>query len=463
MAPRPTPGIALRPAKDLRARADRAATRAARPKIGSPRARFLHEQRRRVVSRLVPTLAAFALGSGAAAFGDLVTGGTASRTTAVAEGVTSVVIASLAAIAALTRRRVAVLHAVTVAGGLAHVVGWSIVQSVTGGAKSPYALAVPFGVAVLTVLVPLPWQLALVVTAAGAVGLALAAPGAPLAAFVVFAVLFAGSVVLARQRRRRDLVAFRRIQRVASVAKLRRVQDELVVVEKLEALLVLVGGMAHEMNNALTVSTAYTDRIRASAESDPAGVLSAAERVSKSLDRIRTTIERLRRFASAEEQVLEPADVCAIVDFALESAVGRSRAGIEIERHYEDGLGPVACHVSALAEALVQVAKNAVEAMPEGGTLRVRARREGDHVVLSIADEGKGIPKEQLSRVFDPFFAREEGEEVADGRVLPALPGKPGLGLSTVYGIVRAIGGEVRLASDVGKGTEVTILLPVSS
>lgn len=451
---RPPPAIALAPANALRARADRAANRAAVPRVGTPRARFLYEQRRRVTSRLVPTLAAFALAAGAAALGDLpaaLRGDALARTTALAEGATAILIAALAVTAYLTRARVAVLHAITLAAGLAHVAGFSVVQAATGGARSPYALAVPFGVAILTVLVPLPWQLALVITVAGALGLGLAAPGAPAAAFVVFAALFAGSVVLARQRRRRDLVAFRRIQRVAaSVAKLRRVQDELLVVEKLEAMRVLVGGMAHELNNALTVSVAYTERVRTLASHDPEGVVAASQRVSASLERIRSTVERLRRFALAGEQVLEPADVCAIADFALDSAC-RTRADVLVERTYEEDLGPVSCHVAALAEALVQIARNAVDAMPKGGTLRAHVRRVGAHVVLSVADEGEGIPEPELARVFDPFFAREE------------LPGRPGLGLSAVYGIVRAMGGEVGIASEVGKGTTVTLRLPVQA
>lgn len=456
------------PAKALRARAARAADRAAQP--GSPRARFVRDRKRRLAVRLIPTLGVFALAAGAAAVGDVlfpspdVALASVIRTTSLAESYTAIALAALTLMAAIGRRRVVVLHTVAVLGAIAHIVGWSVVQDATGGARSPYALAAPFGVAMIMVLVPLPWQLALLVTGAGALATVLAAPSLPLPAFVVFAMLFAGSVVLARQRRRRELGAFRRAQRIAgAVAKLRRMQDELVVVEKLEALRVLVGGMAHELNNALTVSTSYVERIRQVADEDPVATRDAADRVSSSLDRIRKTIDRLHRFAMAEDQVLEPADVCALVDFALESAVGRARAGIIVDRAYDEGLGPVACHVATLAEALVQVARNAVEAMPGGGTVHVRVRRDGGHVLVSVTDEGQGIPKERLARVFDPFFARDEAETLTGSRVLPPMPGRSGLGLSAVYGIVRAIDGEVRIESEVGKGTCVTIALPVSS
>jgi signal transduction histidine kinase len=279
---------------------------------------------------------------------------------------------------------------------------------------------------------------------------------------VLFALVGAGGYGIARTRRRRALVSFRRVERLAAaVARMRRVQEQLVVVEKLEALRVLVGGMAHELINALAVSLASTEQIAKVAERDPAAAVKAANRAQGGLVRIRATIDRLKRFAMADEQVLEPADVCAMLDFALESAIGRARSGVAIERRYEDGIGAVECHVAALAEALFQVAKNAIESMPKGGTVRASVRRAGDRVVLAVADEGQGIPPQRLAKVFDPFYARESNDTTfTGGRVLAGLPGRSGLGLSAVYGIVAAMGGKVEIESEVGKGTEVSIVLP---
>jgi two-component system NtrC family sensor kinase len=165
------------------------------------------------------------------------------------------------------------------------------------------------------------------------------------------------------------------------------------------------------------------------------------------LARIRRTVDRLKRFAMAAEGTLEPADVGAMLDFALESAIGRARSGVVIERAYDPGVGPIDCHVAALAEALFQIARNAVEAMPGGGTIQAIVRNEGDRVVLAVADEGRGIPQDQLARVFDPFYSRAQGQ-------------KSGLGLSAVYGLVSALGGSVEIHSAVGKGTEVAIRMP---
>jgi signal transduction histidine kinase len=127
---------------------------------------------------------------------------------------------------------------------------------------------------------------------------------------------------------------------------------------------------------------------------------------------------------------------------------------------YEDGIGQVECHIGALAEALFQVAKNAVESMPKGGTVRASARRDGDRIVLSVADEGAGIPPARLAKVFDPFYARDTVDTLTGGRLLPPLPGKSGLGLSAVCGLIASMGGKVEMESEVGKGTVVSTLMP---
>jgi signal transduction histidine kinase len=301
-----------------------------------------------------------------------------------------------------------------------------------------------------------------VVALMGGVAMFVSCPGAPPSAFVVFLLLGFGGYTIARTRRKRSLLAFRRMERLAgAVARIRRVQEQLVMVEKLEALRVLVGGMAHEINNALAVSLAMTDQVIKVAErNDPAAVVKAAQRAQGGLVRIRATIDRLRRFAMAEESVLEPADVTAMVFFALERALGRARSGVIIDRAYDDGIGSVECHVGALAEALFQVAKNAIESMPKGGTVRASARRDRDRVILAVADEGNGIPPARLAKVFDPFYARDTVDTLTGGRLLPPLPGKSGLGLSAVYGLVASMGGKVEIESEVGKGTVVSIILP---
>lgn len=452
--------VSLPTAKDLRERANRVGERAAL--AGTPRTRFLREQRRRVVARLLPTLAMLAVGTGVAALTDLLSDHPGSRWVSLAQGLTATVLATLALATNVARRNLVALTTIALLGAGALSVGWGAVAYFTGGVTSPYALAIPLGITVLVVTLPLPPRLAPMVALMGGIAMFLSCAGAPPSAYVVFVLLGFGGYTIARTRRKRSLLAFRRMERLAgAVARIRRVQEQLVMVEKLEALRVLVGGMAHEINNALAVSLAMTDQVVKLAErNDPAAVVKAAHRAQGGLMRIRATIDRLRRFAMAEESVLEPADVTAMLDFALESAIGRARSGVIVDRDYDEAIGQVECHVGALAEALFQVAKNAIESMPKGGTVRASARREGDRVILAVADEGNGIPPARLAKVFDPFYARDTVDTFTGGRILPPLPGKSGLGLSAVYGLVASMGGKVEIRSEVGKGTEVAIVLP---
>ena len=149
----------------------------------------------------------------------------------------------------------------------------------------------------------------------------------------------------------------------------------------------------------------------------------------------------------AESGVLEPADVGAMLDFALESAVGRARSAIIIERSYDADAGPLLVHVSALAEALFQVVRNAVESMPSGGLIKASVRRMGDNVILGVSDQGTGIAPEELAKVFDPYYSRGGAN-------------KAGMGLSAVYGLVRSLGGTIEIHSTLGRGTEVAIVMP---
>jgi signal transduction histidine kinase len=450
--------MSLPAAKDLRERAARAGERAAL--VGTPRQRYLREQRHRLASRLLPIVAFIAVATGAAAVSDLLQSPPVSRWLSLAQGLTATALAAVAALTLVFRKSLDALVALAAAAGVVVAVGWAASLAASGGSTGPYALVVPLALAVLTMALPLPPRAVPALAGLGLAAQLVAAPSSPPSVYVVFALLGVGGWSLARTRRRRSLRSFRKAERLsAAVARMRRVQEQLVVIEKLEAMRVLVGGMAHELNNALAISLASTDQAIKAAERDPAAVVKATQRAQGGLVRIRATIDRLKRFAMAEEQVLEPADVCAMLDFALESAIGRARSGVIIDRAYDPAVGPVECHVAALAEALFQVAKNAIESMPKGGTVRASVRREGDRVVLAVADEGKGIPPQRLAKVFDPFYARESTDTTVSGVILGAIPGRAGLGLSAVYGLVSAMGGKVEIKSEVGKGTEVSIVL----
>jgi signal transduction histidine kinase len=438
--------LSLHAAQLLRDRYARAAEKVGRK--GRPRTRFLSERRAQTAAALVPTLAGIAAMTGATAAVTLVTEPSGLRTAAIAQASVAIVLGAAALAVPSVRKATVPLLWLAAGALLAAELGWGLVARLSGGAASPWLLVLPtVGVAGIG-LVPLPPRFAMGLAVGEYAALLLADPLAPPWAHLLVAASAGGAFVSARTRHRRALASFLKVERLAAnIARMRRMQEQLVLVEKLEALRVLVGGMAHELNNALAVAVASTQQAHKNADS-PDAARAALKRAEGGLGRIRATVERLRRFAMASEGVLEPADVAAMLDFALESAIGRARSGVAVERDYDPQVGAIQCHVAALAEALYQVARNAVEAMPGGGVLRASVRAEGDKVALTVADEGKGIASDALKRIFDPYWRHT----VAGNR--------SGMGLSAVYGIVTALGGSLRVQSGESRGTTVTILLP---
>jgi signal transduction histidine kinase len=441
--------LALPAASALRDRADRMSEQAGRG--ARPRRRFLAAQRSRLAARARPTLALVATISGLVAVLELAGAGSGSpRAVPFAQIVVAVLVGTCAVVVPLARKSLAALVTLSAAAAVATLAGWAEVVRASGGDMSPYVIVVPLALVAFVALLPLPWPVAAGIGAAGYAAFLYGTDRLPISTHVIMIMVACGGVIVVRMRHRFSLEQFLRVERLsAAVSRMRRVQEQLVVVEKLEALRVLVGGMAHELNNALAVSVASNQQAaRDFGEQNPA-LAAAIKRSDGGLSRIRRTVDRLRRFAMAAEGKLEPADVGAMLDFALESAIGRARSGVIIQREYDPAVGAIECHVAALAEALFQIARNAVEAMPGGGTIQATVRNEGNTVVLAVADEGRGIPQADLARVFDPFYSRAQGQ-------------KSGLGLSAVYGLVTALGGTVEIRSAVNRGTEVAIMMPKS-
>jgi signal transduction histidine kinase len=439
--------LALPAAADLRGRADRMSEQAGRGT--RPRRRFLTGQRSRLAERARPTLGILAAATGLLAILELVGAGAGSSSTVpLAQILVAVLVGTCAVVVPVARKSYPALVSLSAGAAVVTLMGWAVAAGASGGNASPYLIALPVALIAYVALLPIPWRVAAALGAWGYGALLLATTHLPISTHVMMIMLGVGGVIVVRRRHKFALEQFLRVERLtAAVSRMRRVQEQLVVVEKLEALRVLVGGMAHELNNALSVSVASNQQALRAIEGQLPVVEGAIKRSDGGLTRIRRTVDRLRRFAMAAEGKLEPADVGAMLDFALESAIGRARSGVVIEREYDPQVGAIECHVAALAEALFQIARNAVEAMPGGGTIQAKVRNEGDRVVLAVADEGRGIPADQLARVFDPFYSRAQGQ-------------KSGLGLSAVYGLVTALGGKIEIHSAVNQGTEVAITMP---
>ncbi len=274
-------------------------------------------------------------------------------------------------------------------------------------------------------------------------------------AFPSSAALLAVSWVALR-RARREGVALRRLR--AEVDRRNKAEDALRQAQKLEAIGRLTGGVAHDFNNLLMVvnSNAHllARLVPASATSAP---LAAIRRAVTSGERLTRQLLSFARRQALRPEVIDLRARMPMLRELIEPAVG---ARVRIQEAVAADVAPVVVDVSELELAVLNLAINARDAMPHGGTLTVFARNASaaelpdgtvPHVVLGVSDTGTGIPLELQERVFEPFFTTK-----ASGR-------GTGLGLSQVYGLCAQAGGVARLDSTPGRGTTVLMLFPASA
>jgi PAS domain S-box-containing protein len=243
-------------------------------------------------------------------------------------------------------------------------------------------------------------------------------------------------------------------------AKLQRAQEQLAQSQKMEALGQLTGGIAHDFNNILMVVSGNAQILERRLY-DPKSLRSV-----EAIELASTRGENLTRqlLAFSRRQALNPIVISLhqrlteFRDLLASSARGDIKLVIDIER----GVWPVAVDIHELELALINLVVNARDAMPSGGTITITAKNlrldsedtpdglRGEFVALAVRDTGCGIEADILPKVFEPFFTTKQ------------LDKGTGLGLSQVYGLTRQSGGTVTVASRLGNGTSVTMLLPRS-
>jgi signal transduction histidine kinase len=213
--------------------------------------------------------------------------------------------------------------------------------------------------------------------------------------------------------------------------------------QKLDALGRLAGGIAHDYGNMLLAIGGNLD-LALSATDDPR-VRSTLESAQAAVERSTELTRRLLAFSRAEPGEPRAVDVGAVVRETAEllRPVLGSQASLEIEL---EPAPPAWIDRVELQQVVMNLALNARDAMPGGGTIAVSVGADGDDIELVVADEGVGIDAETQERLFEPFFTtRAEGT---------------GLGLATVYGIVTRHGGSVAVESEPGAGARFRVRLP---
>jgi PAS domain S-box-containing protein len=238
---------------------------------------------------------------------------------------------------------------------------------------------------------------------------------------------------------------------------LEKIQRQLAESQKLDALGQLTGGVAHDFNNLLMIISGNLHTLRKIAGNDAKG-LRAVQAIETASQRGASLTRQLLTFArrqSVNPQTVDPADRIRSVREVLDAALGGS---VQLVIDVADGIWPVMVDAAEFETALVNLVINARDAMPDGGSVTVRAsntyiddgKRKGDHVAVKVEDTGVGIAPDIVVKVFDPFFTTK------------AVGKGTGLGLSQVHGFAHQAGGTVTVASELGKGTAFTICLPRS-
>jgi two-component system, NtrC family, sensor kinase len=241
---------------------------------------------------------------------------------------------------------------------------------------------------------------------------------------------------------------------------LRKAQSQLIQIEKMASLGKLSASVAHELNNPLegilTYSKLIAKRLRKREELSDImrEMLEDVELIISETERCGNIVKNLLLFSRKQVGEFETVPIRQIVDKAIRLIGHHLKISkVELETHFEQEGIALYCNANQVQQALIALFVNAVEAMPDGGTLRVDVEKQGDEgdITLRITDTGAGIAEEDIPHIFEPFFTRKtEGKGV-------------GLGLSIVYGIIERHGGRISVESLPGKGTAFTIEFPATA
>jgi signal transduction histidine kinase len=211
----------------------------------------------------------------------------------------------------------------------------------------------------------------------------------------------------------------------------------------------LASALAHEVNNPLTGVLGYTELLLADLPAEGQG-REELETIRSEALRARKIIRSLVEFARPRPPEQAPAELNDVARNTIDLIRYHvERGGVEIRETYGD-LPVMTVDQAALSQLLLNLFNNAIQSMPDGGTLRIATRVDTDRVVLSVADDGRGMDEVTLGRVFEPFFTTRN------------LDAGRGLGLPVAMGIAEAHGGTIDIVSQPGRGTIAEVRLPLS-
>ncbi len=243
------------------------------------------------------------------------------------------------------------------------------------------------------------------------------------------------------------------------IAERRRAETGLHQAQKLQAVGQLAGGIAHDFNNLLATILGSLELIERRAGSADERFRALVTRAIEAVQRGSQLTSRLLAFSRRQRLAARPTDINRLITDLVALATSTLGRGVRVETRLVPTLWPAMVDAGQLEAAILNLALNARDAMPQGGVVTLATSNRtiedgdadteaGDYVCITVADTGAGMAGETLARAFEPFFTTKE------------LGAGSGLGLSQVYGLAQQSGGTVGIQSALGAGTTVTLLLP---
>ncbi|GGH80746.1 two-component system sporulation sensor kinase A [Pullulanibacillus pueri] len=232
---------------------------------------------------------------------------------------------------------------------------------------------------------------------------------------------------------------------ITDITEQRKTEDFLQQTEKLSVIGHLAAGIAHEIRNPLTTIKGFVQLLKGKMEAKYSRVM------MQELERIETIVGDLLVLAKPEVVSKETVDLVELMNRTvtlLQSQAILNNVSIEFKPESEEV--PIKCEPNKLKQVFINILKNAIEALPNGGDIRVTQSFNRDQsILLSFSDDGNGIPKERLARLGEPFYSTKEKGT--------------GLGLMICDRIIKSHGGSMEIDSVVGKGTTIKVKLPIDS
>ena len=240
-------------------------------------------------------------------------------------------------------------------------------------------------------------------------------------------------------------------ERLRIERELQKMQEALLQSEKLAAMGRLTSQIAHELNNPIygIMNTLELLKTEISPESKRRRILDLS---LSEIQRLSEMLRNMLSFSKPEEEKRRPIKIDDLIEGILLMMEKQMReSNIQVETSFDPDIPEIMASTNQMRQVMLNLIKNAKEAMPKGGNLFIRTGKEDNRVLIHIQDTGMGIPEEIRDKIFEAFFTTKQKVKGV------------GLGLSVCYGIIKDHGGEIKVESEEGKGTTFVISLPIES